>query len=65
MLDITADGAKIHSLQMEADCPNSGTVSALQRQNTYLRSYKSRAQKYTGSTTAAPQLPVRYPRSET
>lgn len=50
---------------MEADFRNSGPVSALQRQNTYQHSYKSRAQKYTGSTTAAPQLPVHYPRSET
>lgn len=65
MLDITVEGAKVHSLQMEADFRNSGTVGALQRQNTYPHSYKSRAQKYTGSTTAAPQLPVHYPRSET
>jgi len=65
VLDVTIEGAKIHSLEMEADFRNFGPVSTLQKQNTYPHSYKSRAQKYTGSTTAAPQLPVHYPRSET
>jgi len=50
---------------MEADLRNSVPVSASQRQNTYPHSYKSRAQKYTDLTTAAQQLPVHYPRSET
>jgi hypothetical protein len=65
MLDITVEGTEIHSLQMEADFRNSGTVSASEGLNTYPHSYKSRAQKYIGSTTAAPHLPVHYPRSET